>query len=241
MSGNRNGRSPRSVALVGPYSSGKSTLVRSAAGGGRRARQAPRRSAQPPDDHRDPRSAIAPTWATRGRSWTAPARSNSPTRPCAALAMVDIAVVVCEPDAGQGRHGRAAAEDAARTKASRTSCSSTRSTRWTAASPTRSPPCRRYAAVPLVLRQMPIFEGQTVTGYVDLMSERAYRYRKGQASELMQIPAGDARRGSRPRWAGWWKRWPIMTTRCWKRCWRTSSRRPRNSTATCARTCWPAR
>ncbi len=39
---------------------------------------------------------------------------------------------------------------------------------------------------------MPIFEGQTVTGYVDLMSERAYRYRKGQASELMQIPASDA-------------------------------------------------
>src|SRR3984885_5981062 len=36
---------------------------------------------------------------------------------------------------------------------------------------------------------MPIFDGQTVTGYVDLMSERAYRYRKGQASELMQIPA----------------------------------------------------
>ncbi len=46
-----------------------------------------------------------------------------------------------------------------------------------------------YAASPLVLRQMPIFDGQTVTGYVDLMSERAYRYRKGQASELMQIPA----------------------------------------------------
>ena len=46
-----------------------------------------------------------------------------------------------------------------------------------------------YAASPLVLRQMPIFDGPTVTGYVDLMSERAYRYRKGQASELMQIPA----------------------------------------------------
>jgi elongation factor G len=36
---------------------------------------------------------------------------------------------------------------------------------------------------------MPIFEGQTVTGFIDLMSERAYRYRKGQASELIQIPA----------------------------------------------------
>jgi elongation factor G len=46
-----------------------------------------------------------------------------------------------------------------------------------------------YAGCPLVLRQMPIFEGPNVVGYVDLMSERAYRYRKGQPSELMQIPA----------------------------------------------------
>ena len=35
---------------------------------------------------------------------------------------------------------------------------------------------------------MPIFEGQAVTGFVDLMSERAYRFRKGQPSELIQIP-----------------------------------------------------
>jgi elongation factor G len=45
-----------------------------------------------------------------------------------------------------------------------------------------------YAGCPLVLRQMPIFEGPNVIGYVDLMSERAYRYRKGQPSELMRIP-----------------------------------------------------
>jgi elongation factor G len=45
-----------------------------------------------------------------------------------------------------------------------------------------------YAGCPLVLRQMPIFEGPNVIGYVDLMSERAYRYRKGKPSELMQIP-----------------------------------------------------
>ena len=41
---------------------------------------------------------------------------------------------------------------------------------------------------PLVLRQMPIQDGGGITGYVDLMSERAYRYRKGQESELIQIP-----------------------------------------------------
>ena len=46
-----------------------------------------------------------------------------------------------------------------------------------------------YAAAPLVLRQVPIIEGAAVTGYVDVVSERAYRYRKGQASELIQIPS----------------------------------------------------
>jgi len=48
-----------------------------------------------------------------------------------------------------------------------------------------------YQAVssrPLVLRQVPIREGEHVTGYVDLISERAYRYQAGEASELITIP-----------------------------------------------------
>ena len=44
---------------------------------------------------------------------------------------------------------------------------------------------------PLVLRQVPLPgpEGE-LTGYVDLVSERAYRYRPGQASELIPLPDG---------------------------------------------------
>jgi elongation factor G len=44
---------------------------------------------------------------------------------------------------------------------------------------------------PLVLRQVPIpgKEGAT-DGYVDLVSERAYRYKPGQASDLVKIPDG---------------------------------------------------
>ena len=41
---------------------------------------------------------------------------------------------------------------------------------------------------PLLLRQVPIREGESVTGYVDLVSERAYRYRAGEPSELVQMP-----------------------------------------------------
>ncbi len=42
---------------------------------------------------------------------------------------------------------------------------------------------------PLVLRQIPISEGEDITGYVDVVSERAYRYRPGEASDLIELPA----------------------------------------------------
>lgn len=41
---------------------------------------------------------------------------------------------------------------------------------------------------PLALRQIPIREGDQVTGYVDLALERAYRYRPGKSSEPIAIP-----------------------------------------------------
>ncbi len=44
---------------------------------------------------------------------------------------------------------------------------------------------------PLVLRQVPLRDAEgEITGYVDLVSERAYRYRPGQASDLMPLPDG---------------------------------------------------
>ncbi len=47
---------------------------------------------------------------------------------------------------------------------------------------------------PLVLRQVPIRDSDDVTGYVDLVSERAYRYRPGQPSDLIKIPDDVAER-----------------------------------------------
>lgn len=41
---------------------------------------------------------------------------------------------------------------------------------------------------PLVLREVPIREGEQVTGFIDLVSERAYKYRPGQKSDLIKIP-----------------------------------------------------
>ncbi len=42
--------------------------------------------------------------------------------------------------------------------------------------------------LPLVLRQVPIRDGEHVTGYVDLASERAYEYKPGEASDLIELP-----------------------------------------------------
>ncbi|MBU3991694.1 MAG: elongation factor G [Alphaproteobacteria bacterium] len=47
---------------------------------------------------------------------------------------------------------------------------------------------------PLALRQIPIREGEQVTGYVDLALERAYRYRSGAPSEAIAIPVDLAKR-----------------------------------------------
>jgi elongation factor G len=44
---------------------------------------------------------------------------------------------------------------------------------------------------PLVLRQVPLRDAESeITGYVDLVSERAYRYRPGQSSDLIPLPDG---------------------------------------------------
>lgn len=42
---------------------------------------------------------------------------------------------------------------------------------------------------PLVLRHVPIMDGDDITGYVDLASERAYEYEPGKPSKLVQIPS----------------------------------------------------
>ncbi len=47
---------------------------------------------------------------------------------------------------------------------------------------------------PLALRQIPIRHGEQVTGYIDLALERAYHYRPGEASEVIEIPLDAAER-----------------------------------------------
>jgi elongation factor G len=42
---------------------------------------------------------------------------------------------------------------------------------------------------PLIARQIPIWDGEKVSGFVDLALERAFKYRSGQESERIEIPS----------------------------------------------------
>ncbi|MBN9138514.1 MAG: elongation factor G, partial [Phyllobacterium sp.] len=51
-----------------------------------------------------------------------------------------------------------------------------------------------YCSHSLVLRQIPIREGDKIVGTCDLISERAWRYREGQTSALIAIPESELER-----------------------------------------------
>ena len=50
------------------------------------------------------------------------------------------------------------------------------------------------SGVPLVLRQLPIWQNEVVTGFIDLALERAFVYREHAASEVIQIPTDEKAR-----------------------------------------------
>ena len=47
---------------------------------------------------------------------------------------------------------------------------------------------REQSARPLIARQVPILDGESIGGYVDLVRERAYAYRDNAASEVIDAP-----------------------------------------------------
>jgi elongation factor G len=55
--------------------------------------------------------------------------------------------------------------------------------------------------IPLVLRQIPIWDGDVVAGFVDLALERAFVYREHKASEIIALKGGDLDREKEARFS----------------------------------------
>src|ERR1700716_2696025 len=55
--------------------------------------------------------------------------------------------------------------------------------------------------IPLVLRQIPIWNGELIAGFVDLALERAFVYREHKASEVVVLDAGDLDREKEARFS----------------------------------------
>src|SRR5690606_11791750 len=55
------------------------------------------------------------------------------------------------------------------------------------------------SAIPLIARQIPIREGERITGFIDLALERAFHYQPGKPSQRTEIPAELVEREARDR------------------------------------------
>lgn len=192
------GAPPRAVALIGPQGSGKSALfdaLLAAAGA------PPRRSADARQRSMGTETRLGHC-TFMGEDWAlldCPGSIEFGQETAAALAVADLGLVVCEPNPA-----RAAAlapvfralEQAglpAMVFVNKADTLGDGHIRDTLAA------LQSHSRRPLVLRQVPIREAGHVVGYVDLVSERAYRWRRGEASELIRMPEAVAPREAEAR------------------------------------------
>ncbi|MGH6973705.1 MAG: elongation factor G, partial [Stellaceae bacterium] len=190
---------PRVAALVGPYLSGKTTLLESllfaAEAIHRRGTQKDQTTvgdSAPEARARQMSTEINPAHATYlGDRWfflDCPGSVELATEAQTALLAADVAVVVCEavPDRVLALTPLLKFLDDRQIPhmifVNKIDQTSARVSEVLAA-------LQSISARPLVLRQVPLpGADSTIAGYVDLVSERAYRYQPGKASDLIKLP-----------------------------------------------------
>jgi elongation factor G len=192
---------PRCVALVGPYLSGKTTLLEALLfASGTTSRRGSVRDGNSVGDHAP--EARARSMSTEiniananflGDPWTildCPGSVELLYEAQQAMLVADTVVVVCEPEVERAITVSALLHFLARHDIphmlfiNKLDAASARVRDVLAA-------LQSLSERPLVLRQVPLRGGEgEITGYVDLVSERAYRYRPGQGSDLIPLPDG---------------------------------------------------
>jgi elongation factor G len=191
---------PRTVALVGPYLSGKTTLMENLLfAAGSLTRKGSVKEANTVGDHAaEARARRMSTEVTAaqcqylGETWTildCPGSVELAHEAQSAVLAADVAVVVCEPAIEKALMVAPLLkflDDRAVPHILFVNKMDTASARVAEVVDALQAVSQR----PLVVRQVPIREGDAITGYIDLVSERAYAYKPGQPSQVIQIPAG---------------------------------------------------
>ncbi|HEX3954383.1 MAG TPA: elongation factor G, partial [Stellaceae bacterium] len=191
---------PRCVAVVGPYLSGKTTLLEALLfASGTTSRRGSVRDGSSVGDH--VAEARARQMSTElnvanasylGDPWTlldCPGSVELLYEAQQAMLVADVVVVVCEPEVDRAITVSALLHFLSRHDIphmlyiNKLDAANARVRDVLAA-------LQSVSERPLVLRHVPLRGGEgEVTGYVDLVSERAYHYRPGQASDLIPLPA----------------------------------------------------
>jgi elongation factor G len=195
---------PRCAALVGPYLSGKTTLLeavlfRTGATGRKGSVKEGNTVGDASAEARDRRMSTelnVATTAYLGDTWTfldCPGSIELAQEARNALMVVDVAVIVCEPEPEKALtlaplfrflddqkiphlvFVNKADNPGVEIRASLTAI-------------------QAMSRRPLVLREIPFREGEQISGFVDLVSERAFHWQQNGGSQLIQLPGTVAER-----------------------------------------------
>jgi elongation factor G len=207
----RSPRGPRCIALVGPFQSGKTTLLEAIMA---RTGAIPRAgsvdagtsvgdSSPEARQHKMGVCISAATTTFMGDSYTfidCPGSVEFTHDMRAALPAVDAAVVVCEADEKklpQLQIILRELEDLGIPRFLFLNKIDRANKRIRETLATLQPASR----VPLVLRQIPIWNGDLIEGFVDLALERAFVYREHKPSEVVELEGGDLDREKEARFS----------------------------------------
>ena len=207
----RSPRGPRCIALVGPFQSGKTTLLEAilARTGAIRSAGSVETGTSVGDStpearrHKMGTGLTAATTSFMGDSYTfidCPGSIEFAHDMRAAVPAVDAAVVVCEADERklpQLQIILRELEDLGIPRFLFLNKIDRANKRIRETLATLQPASR----IPLVLRQIPIWNGELIAGFVDLALERAFVYREHKASEVMNLEGGDLDREKEARFS----------------------------------------